>query len=241
MLYLSRLLLDTHNRLVQRDLGNCHRLHQRVLSAFPDVSQAIRAREHFGLLYRAETVEHEPGLVRLLVQSASAPAWERLPGTYLADPPDERGNPAVRLIDQEYNQIQAGMRFIFRLRANPTKRIGKNNLEQEAKWRGKRIELRQEAEQLAWLERKGTQGGFRLMRVVVRPELSETRVTTLEKTRGHRPQTQTAPARTLTFGAALFEGWLEVTDRAQFLTTLRGGIGSGKAFGFGLLSIASAR
>jgi len=42
----------------------------------------------------------------------------------------------------------------------------------------------------------------------------------------------------LTFGAILFEGRLRVTDGDLFRTTLQRGIGSGKAYGFGLLSIA---
>ena len=34
----------------------------------------------------------------------------------------------------------------------------------------------------------------------------------------------------------MFEGRLEVTDREAFLDTIRKGIGSGKAYGFGLLT-----
>jgi CRISPR system Cascade subunit CasE len=241
MLYLSRIMLDTHNRRVQQDLGNCHHLHRRVLQAFDTAPDGTQAREYFGVLYRAEAFERDPRLVRLLVQSAVAPAWERLPDTYFATTPDERGNPAVRLVESEYDQIRPGMPLIFRLRANPTRRVGKNNTSQAEEWRGKRIELRREEDQLAWLERKGQHGGFRLVRVAVRPELPDTRVTTQEKTRGWRRTEGTASAMRLTFGAALFEGRLEVTDREQFLTTLRVGIGSGKAFGFGLLSVATAR
>ncbi len=239
MLYLSRIILDTHNRVVQHDLGNCHRLHQRILQAFPDAPPGTRAREHFGVLYRAESFEYNPRLMRLLVQSSVAPEWERLESRYFAEPSDEHSNPAVRMVDSEYNQIQTGMQVIFRLRANPTKRVSKNNPDQDDKWSGKRIEIRHEADQLAWLERKGQQGGFRLDRVAVCPELPDTRVTTLEKTRGRRVSREKEPAMPLTFGATLFEGRLEVTDREQFLNTLRVGIGSGKAFGFGLLSIAS--
>ena len=49
------------------------------------------------------------------------------------------------------------------------------------------------------------------------------------------------PSYEVISGAVLFEGRLEVTDRTMFLEALRGGIGSGKAFGFGLLSVASIR
>lgn len=45
----------------------------------------------------------------------------------------------------------------------------------------------------------------------------------------------------LTFGAVLFEGVLRVTDAAAFRAALERGIGSGKAYGFGLLSVAPAR
>ena len=38
--------------------------------------------------------------------------------------------------------------------------------------------------------------------------------------------------------SVLFEGLLRITDETCFLETLVRGIGSGKAFGFGLLSIA---
>ena len=45
--------------------------------------------------------------------------------------------------------------------------------------------------------------------------------------------------RVLTFKGAIFEGRLEIVDADRFRTALRNGIGPGKAFGFGLLSIAS--
>jgi CRISPR system Cascade subunit CasE len=44
----------------------------------------------------------------------------------------------------------------------------------------------------------------------------------------------------LTFEGALFEGNLEVVDSNLFFQTLSRGIGAGKAYGFGLLSIRRA-
>ncbi len=44
----------------------------------------------------------------------------------------------------------------------------------------------------------------------------------------------------MTFGAVTFEGILEVTDAEKFRESLRQGIGTGKAYGFGLLSVAKA-
>lgn len=242
MLYLSRLILDTQSREVRHGLADCYHLHSDILRAFPEVPDGAHAREHFGLLYRAEPFERSSRMVRLLVQSAAEPVWSRLPESYFApDPEDGRGNPAVRQVDTEYEQIQVGMELVFRLRANPTRRISAKNMEQEARWHGKRVELRREEDQLAWLARKGEQGGFRLVGVWARPEVPDTRATNLEKVRGRRPARNGSQAMPLRFGSVLFDGRLEVTDRAAFLATLRAGIGSGKAFGFGLLSVASVR
>ncbi|MEW6230192.1 MAG: type I-E CRISPR-associated protein Cas6/Cse3/CasE, partial [Bacillota bacterium] len=44
----------------------------------------------------------------------------------------------------------------------------------------------------------------------------------------------------LTFAAVEFEGHLTVLDPERFRETLRRGVGPGKAYGFGLLSIAPA-
>lgn len=241
MAYLSRLILDMRHRAVRRDLADCHALHRRILGAFPDAPPEAPAREHFRLLYRVEPLAHDPWRLRLLVQSAVAPAWEHLPEHYLGEAPDAGANPAVRPVDAEYAHIQPGMQLLFRLRANPTRRIGKTNAEQGERWRGKRVELRREEDQLAWLARKGEQGGFRLVGVAVQPDLPDTRVTTAEKVRGQRPAHDDAARMALRFGAVVFEGRLEVTDREVFLRTLHQGIGSGKAFGFGLLSVASVR
>ena len=45
----------------------------------------------------------------------------------------------------------------------------------------------------------------------------------------------------MTHSSVLFDGLLRVTDTDAFLRTLVRGIGPGKAFGFGLLSVAPVR
>lgn len=49
-----------------------------------------------------------------------------------------------------------------------------------------------------------------------------------------------ASASKITFASVLFEGLLRVTNPDAFRSALEMGIGSGKAYGFGLLSIAPA-
>lgn len=235
MAYLSRLIIDGRRHDVQRDLADCHRMHARLMTVFPAAASPANAREQFGVLFRPEPLADLP-LLRVLVQSTARPDWSALPPGYLAAAPDGRGNPAVRLLDDEYRRVVAGMRLRFRLRANPTKRINdRSTYEKNPAMRGKRVELRDAADQIAWLERKGAAAGFRLVRVAITSaeEIPNVRV-------GNRPlQRGRQGVRRLTFGAVVFDGLLDVTDAASFTRTLEQGIGSGKAFGFGLLSIAA--
>lgn len=237
MLYLSRLILNVRDRYARQDLGDVHQLHRTILGAFPQAPDAAPARQHFGILFRAEPIPDQPLLARILIQSSHAPSWSHLPPGYLAPAPDDRGNPAVRPLDGEYERLIPGITLRFRLRANPTQRIGKQNEQQDEKWRGKRVELRREEDQLRWIGRKAEQGGFRLLSIATRPDLADVRISPSAKVIGVRSKEPTRPR--MTFGAALFEGLLQVQDVERFRQTLITGVGSGKAYGFGLLSIAS--
>lgn len=255
--YLSRLILDPRSRDARRDLADCQALHHRVMAAFPAAEDGSRAREQLGVLYRAE--EHpRTGVVQILVQSAHEPDWSRLPAGYLADTRGEADNPACRPVDDAWAAIVDGMPLVFRLRANPTKRINKKT-NPDDKLKGKRVELQTEAEWLDWLERKAGDAGFELLSVTATADGAEQRERIEEifgfGPAGERPErivdTRASPGTKvhggrretgrLTFGAVLFEGRLRVTDADRFREGLATGIGPAKAYGFGLLSIAPAR
>lgn len=238
-MYLSRVILDARHRRVRRDLGDAHQLHRTVLSAFPQAPEGAQARKHFGLLYRTEAVAGMPALIRLLVQSDVSPDWSRLQPYALGPAPDGRGNPAVRRVDEEYGRIEAGARLLFRLRANPTKKLSDRTPGREDRLLGKRVALLREEEQLAWLERKGEQHGFRLLATELAPSIPAVHAATQATERGRRPVHGGEAPMPLCFGAVIFSGQLEVTDAGLFRAALAEGIGSGKAFGFGLLSVAS--
>jgi CRISPR system Cascade subunit CasE len=227
--YLARLTLDPMQRHVQRDLADCYAMHRRMLSLFPDGLAAGNAREQLGVLYRIEQARQGP---IALVQSRVAPDGSRLPSNYLAQPPE------VKRVDPFYEALQRNTSLLFRLRANPTRRISARNTSQSVQWRGKRIDLRSEQDQLDWLAHRGEQFGFALLAVRTQPTHSDAhdvRTTTGATVHGNKPA-----AGKLAFGSVLFEGRLRVTDPDAFRGTLEAGIGSGKAFGFGLLSIAPA-
>lgn len=225
-MYLSRLILSPRHRKVQRDLSDPYQLHRTVLSGFPTGSVHVK-RSHAdaaGVLYR---VDDDRGRLMLLVQSQQPPLWGALPDGYLLppDPFDPVGdNPAVKRFDP---QFQPGQRLVFRLRANPTKRLGKS-AERNV---GKRVGIYDADKQTAWLERKATNAGFRLLTLTVGGD---------DTYKGMIPQ-QDGPALTLQLLAVRFDGILQVIDADAFTAALSNGIGSGKAWGCGLLSLASGR
>jgi CRISPR system Cascade subunit CasE len=242
-MYLSRLILNPRSRTVQRDLADCHELHRSVMSGFPDVLATGDARARLGVLYRAD-VDSRKGGISLLVQSEEMPDWSRLPGDYLLTGGRYRENPACKPIDAAYERIERGNTFAFRLRANPTKRISTAATAEQPRGGSKRVDLRSEHDQLAWLARKGEQGGFELLTVKANPhapEVPNARVLPVGRTTGYRERGTRERGQRMTFGSVLFEGLLRVTDVEQFRATLAGGIGSGKAYGFGLLTIAPPR
>lgn len=146
----------------------------------------------------------------LLVQSPGLPDWSGLPADYVIADGLEPGL-AVRYFEP---QLTGGQALAFRLRANPTHRR-----------RGRRRAWLTGDEQRAWLGRKGAAAGFTIRRVVCRAE----GLTLLSK-RSHLPALQ--------LNSVLFEGVLEVTEPQRCERAVADGLGSGKAFGFGLLSLA---
>jgi CRISPR system Cascade subunit CasE len=179
-------------------------MHRTILRAFPGPLDTDR------VLFRLD-YSREGGQLTLLVQSRLTPDWshhQSLTGYLLGSPESKEFSLAVR----------SGQRLRFRLRANPT-----------VKREGKRLGLLTEESQRQWLDRKATEGGFRVLGVqVVREGMAQGRKTEGEQRHG------------LSHLAVRYDGVLEVAEPDRLLCTVASGIGSGKAFGFGLLSVAPA-
>ena len=208
-MYLSQLILDPRARVVLEDLADPYQLHRTVMSGF---SQELPTNER--VLYRLDMQRSEPQL-SILVQSHTLPNWDVLSQRgYLLRPA------AIKALTL---QPTAGQVFWFRLAANPTKRLraeGKND--------GARIGLVREEDQLTWLNRKGEQHGFQVLATQT-TKIVQADGWKFEKGQNHRIRQH----------AVRFDGRLQVTDVETFTRALENGIGSGKGFGFGLLSLAS--
>lgn len=114
--------------------------------------------------------------------------------------------------------------YRFSLLANPTRKRVVRDVSGKKKKNGRREPIVKREELLAWIERKGEQNGFRVdtksLKTTPRP-----RRTFLKK----------GQSGTLT--ATDFTGILHVTDSNAFKNAASKGIGSAKAFGFGMLCL----
>jgi CRISPR system Cascade subunit CasE len=230
-MYLSRLILNPRDRRVWRDLSDIQLLHRRILSAFPKAVAPRTAREEFAILYRLEVPPIAP-VTQVLVQSEVVPDWMVLPSGYL-----ENGvlaeNPMVKDISRILMTIREGQVFHFRLLANVTRKIDTKSAPDGSKKNGRRVPLRREADQYKWLERKGIECGFSLMRTeeLTVPDVRAIRWPLLG--RGSKRSGQA-----VTIEGILFEGRLRVDDPSRFIAAIKRGIGPAKAYGYGMLSLA---
>lgn len=207
-MFLSRLILNPLSRRVQKELAEPYELHRTLMRAFSEDLQPGDER----VLFRVD-VQRRTGVPVVLVQSMTEPDWSFLaedPG-YLMPTTPEVQNPASKPFQP---RLVRGQLLRFRLRANPTFRRA-----------GKRLAWLREEDQIHWLDRKADQSGFRIISITVVPE-------------GFQKATRSENKQQMRHYAVRFDGILQVTDPEAFLQALRRGIGSGKAFGFGLLSIA---
>lgn len=227
-LYLSRLALDPRRYKVQRALADCHILHQHVLAGFPTASTP-HAREEFGVLYRLD-FDPRTTAPTLVVQSIVPPDWTEWEGSGLLA---AGATPQTKDIATAYAAIGPKTRLRFRLRANPTRRINSSRAG-TTPLAGKRVELRDEIGQRDWLARKADQCGFDVIGANVRQGDAL-------GGKQHGRQRRNNQIQSLTFAMVTFDGMLEVTAAESFRQALLQGIGSGKAYGFGLLSVAPAR
>lgn len=237
-MHLSRLLLNPLNRSVQRDLADCQDLHRTILRAFPPLPPGENPRDHYAVLHRVE-IHPKTGTPAILVQSRIKPDWQFLceQGDYLL-PNAEDINPDYKSLETAFKAIQENCVYRFRLRANPTFKHVIRDESGERKKNGRREPIRDEAGHIEWLRRKGEAGGFQLVAVKAKAEAPDILDVVTRPDAVRRWIAGTNGAQRMTFSSIQFDGRLRVVDCEQFRQTLIQGVGSAKAYGFGLLSIA---
>jgi CRISPR system Cascade subunit CasE len=251
-------------------LRNLYHVHQRLCMAFPYASRKandaeflkpfhpedfgsgqvhVTRAENSGFLFRIDS--QSGGRAVILVQSAVKPDWDYAfhnAGYLLAAPPQ------IRPFDPCFSE---GQQLRFRIRANLSKKIKRStggvDLTKAREGRDRMGRMKAQSKRVAltwdkgrnpqdaireWFAAKGSQGGFRL---------EAFRALQIGWVAGNRPSSGApglgcdSPGHHMKFRCALLEGTLTVTNEAKFRETILRGIGHGKAFGLGLLSVSPAR
>jgi len=233
-MYLSRLELDLKKRDTMRALASpsvfhgaaeaaCHAHDaERQLSLFPDLppdSQTSLFEAKGRTLWRIDTLR---GKTYLLILSRERPDLSRAVEQFGTGAAWETKNYDILL-----NSVRKGERFRFRLTANPTVSRSSPKSADVKKPRGTvHAHITTEYQRL-WLLQTSERRGFHLN--------GDSFDVTESRWRDFRKGTEGKQRVTLL--SATYEGTLEVTDAEKFRETLASGIGRGKAYGMGLLTV----
>jgi len=217
-MYLSKVNADRKRWDVVHDIEDRDLLHKKILKFFmSDLSMGEHedVRKNLGVLFRVEQSA-------ILIQSKVAPNQDRkLPGYVFV---------GSKNIEEAYRSILEGRLFRFRLDANTSMQVpvGNNDLEWvpedsnvQTRVKLHRVGCGSYPERAKWFERVAEKCGFS-------PERYTMDTFAMVK------------AAKACFEATRFEGEIKVRDRIQFLKCLQDGVGQGKSYGLGMLSIRNA-
>ncbi|GAA5014552.1 type I-E CRISPR-associated protein Cas6/Cse3/CasE [Kitasatospora paranensis] len=210
-LWLTRIVPDQRHRDARRDAASAVGLHHRLMSLFPDDVPSTEPRRELGVLFRAEPGPSGP---QILLQSARQPDIGKLPAGY--------GQALTRPLAPLLDALRPGLPVRYRIAANAIRKPGRTT--REMYQLGAIIPLSGRAADEWWTRQAETSG----------LTLTTLHATPLDAAHGARRdgQQQVKHARTL------FEGTALITDPDRLRTRLTEGIGKGKAYGCGLLSLA---
>ncbi|MGW3163344.1 type I-E CRISPR-associated protein Cas6/Cse3/CasE [Streptomyces sp. NPDC001142] len=208
---IARIRLNPYSRKVQRDLRDATEMHHTVMRMVPD-GLGESPRHQAGLLYRIDETDTAS---TLLVQAHQLdPA--RLPAEY--------GQADVKSLAPMFAALSKGIAVRYRIVLNPAKRE-RLSLHEKGE-RGRIVPLAGADADQWWLRRAGEAG---LQLHVLTP-------TNLQPVRSHRKD-----APRIRHSLIRYDGNATVTDPDALRTAILHGIGRGKPYGAGLLSLAPVR
>ncbi len=256
MTYLSRIRINPLRTESRKLLGNPRAMHGAVMNGVADNPRAER------VLWRLDS--DNPRRPMLYVLTRSRPDWMHI--IERAGWPDADGEHAtVRGYAPLLAQIAVGREFAFRLTASPVQNTStpvRPTPDQAARTargetRSFRLGHRTAAAQLSWLLQRTLRWGFEIPEsrtdaaapgLAASPALDgegiewpdgghprEVRITARDR-RSFAKNGRGAPVVVHT---VTFEGHLRITDAGLLTDHLLGGIGPAKAYGCGLLTLAS--
>ncbi|MET7344617.1 type I-E CRISPR-associated protein Cas6/Cse3/CasE [Streptomyces sp. NPDC005547] len=207
---IARIHLNPHSRDVQRDLRDATEMHRTVMRMVPD-GLGDSPRSQAGLLYRLDETDTTS---TLLVQA------NRLDPTRL---PTGYGHAEIKSLTPMFTALRKGLAVRYRIVLNPAKR---ERLTLEAKGKRGRIVPLSGAEADQWWRRRAADAGLQI------------HVLTPTSTPPIRPRGKGSDG--MRHSLIRYDGTAAVTDPDALHEAVLTGIGRGKPYGAGLLSLAPA-
>lgn len=231
MTYFSRVLINTQSWRARRALASRERLHAIIARAVSDASPVRPAvsdmppsfgerKGEGGHLWRLDSGHGSHGACLYIVSSIVPDSGILL---------DQLGSSARDVATSEYEpfleRLSLGQEWGFRLCANPTQ----SHRSDTPGLRGTRTGIVLETDQIAWLDRQGRRCGFHMtINRMDAPEvvIRESRIISFARQRS-----------TVTLSSVAYDGILAIDDPESLRHALLTGIGRGKRYGFGLLTL----
>ncbi|MFD0404084.1 type I-E CRISPR-associated protein Cas6/Cse3/CasE [Kitasatospora sp. NPDC127116] len=215
-LHLARLSLNPYSQEARDDLKERGSLHRRIQALFPDQLGA-EPRAAARILFRLERTIQS---ATVLIQSAIPINRNALPTGYT------NADVEYRDLTPLLDWAGTGRIVQYRIDAYPARAVRAPHEPGIARPRGKRVPL-QGQDAIDWWHRQATLAGLQPHVVL---DLEQPAVTA-NRDSGKR----------ISYRVTRFEGTATITDPDSLQEALRQGIGQGRAFGLGLLSIAPTR
>ncbi|MEU0059150.1 type I-E CRISPR-associated protein Cas6/Cse3/CasE [Streptomyces sp. NPDC006334] len=215
-IWLTRILPHPQSRDARRDLADAVGLHRRLMSLFPD-GAGPDPRASLGVLHRVEDAPTGP---YILMQSGHRPDISRLPTGY--------GAAATRELGPLITALHAGGQIHFRCVASPVRKPGATT---RAHYNLPAVVPLTGAHADEWWMRQADAAGLKVLTLHSQP---------LDSATGVRGQRGTGQQR-IRHARTRFDGTAVIIDPDQLRAKLTDGIGRGKAYGCGLLTIAPSR
>lgn len=208
-MYLSRIPINLSHRETVRAVSVPEYLH----AAIEDCFEGQRQRN----LWRIDNINGRSFLLIVSRQKVNfSPVFEKFGG---------EGSWETLQYEPLLKTLAEGQKWYFRLRANPTKSLFDSKNPEK---RGKVVAVRPGQEK-QWLESRGLDNGF---------SADPNEFEMVEQVWKRFTKGKNTNRRGVVIYTVVYEGVLTITDPQRFSTALSNGIGRGKAYGCGMLTIA---
>lgn len=217
MTWFSRAYINPRLRQGRKLITNAQAMHAAVLACFPpdvaDIGRVLWRLDEEHPRYTLYVVSPAKPDLRPLDEQAG---WSLEPGQSL-----DYASLLAR--------VEAGSRWRFRLRANPVRSLASSD-----GGRGRIAPHVTPAQQIDWLLHRTEKNGFDIVNLDGRPAVE---VTARDDRHFVKNDYAAGRRRGVTLREAQFDGILECTDQSLLRRALTQGIGRGKAYGCGLMTL----